>query len=118
MFQHALLGEAAHDKLQHYHSRIKLYYPQNEQEAAYTFLDRLSLSDKGISEKSLFTHYQTLQSSLTEQQNTRMQQQAFKRLLLKLESDFYVSKQDEGHYQFNSYLLKTWWRKNWAYISE
>jgi Cdc6-like AAA superfamily ATPase len=118
VFQHALLGEAAHDKLQHYHSRIKLYYLQNEQEAAYTFLDTLSLSNTGISERALFNHYQTLQTALTEQQSPRLQQQSFKRLLLKLESDFYVSKQNDDNYQFNSYLLKTWWRKNWAYIGE
>ena len=118
VFQHSLLGEAAHDKLQHYHSRIKLYYPPNEQEQAYTFLDMLSLAENGISEKALFTHYQKISSTLAEQQNNRAQQEAFKRLLLKLESDFYVSKQDDDKYQFNSYLLKTWWRKNWAYISE
>lgn len=118
VFQHALLGEAAHDKLQHYHSRIKLYYPDNEQEIAYDFLDKLSLSDKGISEKGLFTHYQKIQATLSETQSTRVRQQAFKHLLLKLESDFYVSKQDDENYQFNSYLLKTWWRKNWAYIGE
>lgn len=118
VFQHALLGEAAHDKLQHYHSRIKLYYPDNEQETAYDFLDKLSLSDTGISEKTLFTHYQQIQTTLSESQTARAQQQSFKRLLLKLESDFYVSKHEDDRYQFNSYLLKTWWRKNWAYIGE
>jgi hypothetical protein len=118
VFQHALLGEAAHDKLQHYHSRIKLYYPESEQNIAYDFLDKLSLSDMGISENGLFTHYQSIQSTLSESPSTRDQQRAFKQLLLKLESDFYVSKQDDGTYQFNSYLLKTWWRKNWAYLGE
>jgi len=32
VFRRALLGEAAHDKLQHYHSRIRIYYPDDEQE--------------------------------------------------------------------------------------
>ncbi|NOQ76634.1 MAG: hypothetical protein GQ475_02345 [Methylococcaceae bacterium] len=118
VFQHALLGEVAHDKLQHYHSRIKLYYAENEQDIAYEFLDKLSLSDTGISENGLFSHYQRIQTTLSESLNVRGQQQAFKQLLLKLESDFYVSKQDDGYYQFNSYLLKTWWRKNWAYLGE
>ncbi len=118
VFQHALLGEAAHDKLQHYHSRIKLYYPGNEQEIAYDFLDKLSLSETGISENGLFSDYQRIQSTLSESTNTRTQQQAFKQLLLKLESDFYVNKHDDDRYQFNSYLLKTWWRKNWAYLGE
>lgn len=118
VFQHALLGEAAHDKLQHYHSRIKLYYPEDEQEIAYTFLDALSLSDSGITERGLFTQYLTLQATRSEQQSSRLQQQSFKHLLLKLESDFYISRQPDGSYQFNSYLLKTWWRKNWAYLGE
>jgi len=104
--------------LQHYHSRIKLYYPDNEQETAYDFLDKLSLTDTGISEKTLFTHYQQIQTTLSESQTARAQQQSFKHLLLKLESDFYVSKHEDDRYQFNSYLLKTWWRKNWAYIGE
>ena len=118
VFQHALLGEAAHDKLQHYHSRIQLYYPQDGQEIAYILLDALSLSDTGISEKGLFSQYQKQQLEQSNQANTRIMQQAFKRLLLRLESDFYISKQDDGFYGFNSFLLKTWWRKNWAYENE
>lgn len=116
VFQHTLLGEAAHDKLQHYHSRIKLYYPVEEQEIAYIFLDKLSLADEGISEKALFTDYQKHLATQSESRETLSQKLAFKHLLLKLESDFYVSKQDDDKYQFNSYLLKTWWRKNWAFL--
>lgn len=118
VFQHALLGEAAHDKLQHYYSRIQLYYPQDMHEAAYTLLDTLALSASGISEKGLLSLYQKQQLERSEKQTTRQIQRAFKRLLLRLESDFYISEQDNGHYGFNSYLLKTWWCKNWAYDSE
>jgi len=118
VFQHALLGEAAHDKLQHYYSRIQLYYPSDEQEAAYTLLDALSLSDEGISEKGLLNQYQSQRSKQSKQTSVRTMQQSFKRLLLRLESDYYISKQANAHYAFNSYLLKTWWRKNWAYSSE
>jgi hypothetical protein len=118
VFQHALLGEAAHDKLQHYHSRIQLYYPQSDQEIAYILLDALSLSDTGISEKGLFSLYQKQQLEQSKQLSTRAMQQAFKRLLLRLESDFYISRQNDDCYGFNSFLLKTWWRKNWAYINE
>lgn len=119
VFKHSLLGEAAHDKLQHYYSRIRLYYPDREQETAYDLLSRLSQVEVGISEGALFVHYQKIQSTqATETVSKHLQAQAFKRLLLKLESDFYVSKSDDDQYQFNSHLLKTWWRKNWAYISE
>jgi len=114
VFQHALLGEAAHDKLQHYHSRIKLYYPQSDQEVSYVLLDALSLSENGISEKGLFGQYQQQQLKQSAQASVREMQQAFKRLLLRLESDFYISNKDDD-YAFNSFLLKTWWRKNWAF---
>ncbi len=118
VFQHALLGEAAHDKLQHYHSRIQLYYPQKDQEIAYLLLNALSLADNGISEKGLFSKYQKQQLEQSNQEPVRTMQHSFKRLLLRLESDFYISKQDDGFYGFNSFLLKTWWRKNWAYDNE
>lgn len=114
VFQYSLLGEAAHDKLQHYHSRIQLYYPRDDQDAAYDLLDALCQADQGISEKGLFGRYQKLQLEQSRETNARAMQQKFKRLLLRLESDFYISKQN-GHYAFNSFLLKTWWRKNWAY---
>lgn len=118
VFQHALLGEAAHDKLQHYHSRIQLYYPLSDRDTAYVLLDALSLSDTGISEKGLLSQYQNQQLKQSKQASVRALQQSFKRLLLRLESDFYISKQSNDCYGFNSYLLKTWWRKNWAYDSE
>ena len=118
VFQHALLGEAAHDKLQHYHSRIQLYYPQDDQEVAYLLLDALALAKTGISETGLFGQYQGQRLSQSKQPTARQMQRAFKRLLLRLESDFYISKQDSGCYGFNSFLLKTWWRKNWACDSE
>lgn len=118
VFQYALLGEAAHDKLQHYHSRIQLYYPQDDQEIAYILLDALSLSDHGISEKGLLSQYQKQQLEQSNKVSTRAMQQAFKRLLLRFESDFYISKQDDDCYGFNSFLLRTWWRKNWAYTNE
>lgn len=118
VFRHALLGEAAHDKLQHYYTRIQIYYPPDEQEAAYSLLDALALSDAGVSEKGLFGQYQRLQLTQSKQQSIRQMQQAFKRLLLRLESDFYIREQDNGRRDFNSFLLKTWWHKNWAYDSE
>lgn len=114
VFRHALLGEAAHDKLQHYHSRIQLYYPSDEQEAAYSLLDALAQSDSGLSEKGLFGQYQKLQLTQLNQLRVLQMQQAFKRILLRLESDFYISKQENGRRDFNSFLLKTWWRKNWV----
>ncbi len=114
VFQHALLGEAAHDKLQHYHSRIQLYYPSDEHAAAYSLLNTLARSDSGVSEQGLFSQYQQLQLTQSQRPGTLQMQRAFKRLLLRLESDFYISQPTDGRRDFNSFLLKTWWRKNWV----
>ena len=118
VFRHALLGEAAHDKLQHYYTRIQIYYPPDEQEAAYSLLNDLASSESGISNNGLFSQYQRQQLAQSEQRNVRQMQQAFKRLLLRLESDFYIREQDNGCLDFNNFLLKTWWNKNWIYDSE
>ncbi len=118
VFRHALLGEAAHDKLQHYYTRIRVHYPDEDREAAYSLLNRLASAKEGISEKGLFDQYQQLQLTKTDQHGIRRMQQAFKGLLLRLESDFYIREQEDGKRNFNSFLLKTWWRKNWAYIDE
>ena len=37
--------------------------------------------------------------------------QLFNQLLLDLENDFYVVELGEGHYDFASGVLKSWWRK-------
>lgn len=118
VFRRALLGEAAHDKLQHYHSRIRIYYPDDEQEPAYTLLDALAGSGDGISEQALFTLYQRGQLTHADHGDNRRMQQVFKRLILRLESDFYISVQENGKRDFNSFLLKTWWRRNWVYDDE
>ncbi len=53
VFNKALLGETARDKLQHYRSRIEAYYPDEDKDAACGLLTRLSLSDKGIGLKNV-----------------------------------------------------------------
>ena len=37
--------------------------------------------------------------------------QLFNQLLLDLENDFYIVEVGEGHYDFASGVLKSWWRK-------
>ena len=116
VFNQALLGEAAHDKLQHYHTRIRLHYPEPEQQAAYALLNMLSQTDdKGIKETVLFQHYNQLEARKTSPRTGEELKHAFKRLLLQLQSDFYIQPADNGILVFGSHLLKLWWRKNWAY---
>jgi hypothetical protein len=45
VFDSMISSQAAQDKLQHYHSRIKLHYLEPRQSAAYLVLGQLSQSD-------------------------------------------------------------------------
>lgn len=120
VFNKHLLGETAHDKLQHYYSRIKLHYPNELQEIAHKILDVLSQSDSGISEAQLYSQYSNyqrdkghyVQTDTDEHQTKR----AFKNLMLRLDSDFYTWKNDDAIYNFKIHLIKIWWRKNWTQL--
>ncbi len=82
VFRHALLGQAAQDKLQHYHSRIGLHYPRQERDAAFGLLDRLSLAEGGIGENALFQLYGEVEASRPAPRAGQVLKQAFKRLML------------------------------------
>ncbi|MEA3412883.1 MAG: hypothetical protein U9R74_15290 [Pseudomonadota bacterium] len=114
VFQHVLLGEAAHDKLQHFHSRIRLHYPEEDQEPAYALLDHLSLTQQGASLKVLLSIYTELESSKTTPRRGHAVKQSFNHLLLRLQSDFYVERSGD-HLDFGSRLLKVWWKRNYGY---
>jgi len=114
VFQHVLLGEAAHDKLQHFHSRIRLHYPDAEQEAAYALLDQLSLTKNGSSAKALFNRYIELENNSATPRSGQTLKRAFNHLLLRLQSDFYVERRD-NRLDFGSRLLKVWWQRNYGY---
>ncbi len=115
VYQHALLGESAHDKLQHYHSRIRTHYHHDEQEAAYALLERLSLSEDGLREKAMFDLYVQIESQRARPCKGEALKQAFKYLMLRLQSDFYIDRIDREKFDFTSRLLKAWWRRNYGY---
>ena len=90
VFNKALLGEMARDKLQHYRSRIDIHYPWEEREAACNLLDNLALRDEGISLDGLFQLYRIIEDRKTGPRTGPALSQAFQRLLLHLQSDFYI----------------------------
>ena len=54
IFDAMISSQAAQDKLQHYHSRIKLHYKEPKQSAAYSILGQLSQSSaRGLSRRAL-----------------------------------------------------------------
>ncbi|MEW6669963.1 MAG: hypothetical protein AB1512_32535 [Thermodesulfobacteriota bacterium] len=115
VFNKALLGEMARDKLQHYRTRIDVHYSREEREAAYHLLDSLSLSDEGRSQEVLFHLYRQVEEQKTGPRTGAALAQAFQRLLLYLQSDFYIERKPDGAYDFASRLLKTWWKKYYGY---
>jgi hypothetical protein len=108
VFNKALLGEMARDKLQHYRSRIPLYYPDNEQEVALYLLNKLSLSEDGITRETLFNLYRRMEEKKTERRSGSVLNQDFQGLLMYLQSDFYIEETDNNKFDFASRLLKTW----------
>ena len=108
----------ARDKLQHYRSRIDVHYPQEEREAACLFLGKLSLSDRGLSHRTLFQFYRQIEDRKTGPRTGPALSQAFQRLMLHLQSDFYIEARDNDAFDFASRLLKNWWKKYYGYECE
>lgn len=117
VFNKSLLGEMARDKLQHYRTRIDVHYPEEEKEATCYLLNKLSLSENGITRNTLLHLYRQIEEKKTKGRTGQALNQAFQRLLLHLQSDFYIEDGENGNYDFASRLLKTWWKKYYGYES-
>jgi uncharacterized protein len=115
VFNKSLMGEMALDKLQHYRSRIDIHYPREEREAACHLLDSLSLSDGGLSQNAFFQLYRRIEAGKTGERKGPALVQAFQRLLMYLQSDFYIDPKGNDSYDFASRLLKTWWKKYYGF---
>lgn len=115
IFDAMISSQAAQDKLQHYHSRIKLHYKEPKQSAAYAILGQLSQSSlQGLSRRSLlreFTRHLDAQDWKASEPDKRRQ---FNQLMRDLENDFYITEIDDENYDFASGLMKAWWRKYYA----
>jgi hypothetical protein len=118
VYDKSLLGEMARDKLQHYRTRIDVHYPQREREAVCHLLGNLCLSDKGLSHTSLFQIYRRMEERRSDARTGPALSQAFQRLLLHMQSDFYIEQRGDGNYDFASRLLKRWWKKYYGYEIE
>ncbi len=115
VFNKTLLGEMARDKLQHYRARIDIHYPPEDREAACCLLNQLSLRNDGISRETLSNLYRQMEEKKSGGRTGHTLNQAFQRLILYLQSDFYIEEVKEGRYDFSSRLLKTWWKKYYGF---
>ena len=115
VFKELIVSPSAREQLQHYYSRIRTYYTEPRQTAAYQLLALISLSSpEGLSRNAV---RQSFEPSLTESELKLIKPERdnhFTKLLRDLENDFYICEVTEDQYDFASGLLKNWWRKNYG----
>lgn len=115
IFDAMISSQAAQDKLQHYHSRIKLHYKQPKQSAAYSILGQLSLSSpSGLSRRALLGEFVRHLDAQGLEMNEPDRRRQFNHLMRDLENDFYIVEIDDESYDFASGLMKAWWKKYYA----
>lgn len=115
IFDAMISSQAAQDKLQHYHSRIKLHYKEPKQSAAYSILGQLSQSSaRGLSRRALLSEFLGHLDAQGWTANDPDKRRQFNQLMRDLENDFYIVEIDDESYDFASGLMKAWWRKYYA----
>ncbi|MYA88568.1 MAG: AAA family ATPase [Boseongicola sp. SB0662_bin_57] len=114
VFDEMIVGSAARAQLQHYHSRIRQYYPGPERPIAHALLGQISLSESGLARATLLQETERVLSELGAGLPAHERRQLFSRLMLDLENDFYIVEVEGGLHDFASGVLKSWWRKHHA----
>ena len=114
VFESLIVSSAARTRLQHFYSRIGQYYAEPNRSAAYALLSQISLSAAGLRREILLQEMERLLSGWGAELPAHERKQAFNRLLLDLENDFYIVEGADRRYEFASGVLKFWWRKYYA----
>ncbi len=110
VFEKEFLGIRMLGHLQHFHSRIGHRYPEIERAGIYDLLSHLAVA-KGVDLNDLFARYVKIESKRDNPRKEKQLMQAFGRLLLLLQIDFYIEDIGERKYDFSCNLLKLWWKK-------
>ena len=111
VFDAMVVGSAARNQLQHFHSRINQYYADPKRSIAHALLGQISVSGPALRRSDLLQETERLLTELGVTLPTHERRQMFNQLLLDLENDFYIEESGEGSYDFASGVLKSWWRK-------
>ncbi len=116
----AALVDAAFDELLstatpflHYWSRLNEHYPDCESPVAKAILNVISRAEGPVRRDTLYQIYLKV-CGVSSSAST---QDAFVRLMWKLDNDFYIVADDHG-YRFFSRVLKLWWRRQYGYQQE
>ena len=112
-FEEDLMEGSVSVVLQHYRSRIGQYYPDAEGRAARAILGLLSRSDAPVSRDALYQLFLKAGNTPAGQES----EEAFSRLMNRLDNDFYVVAKD-GKYGFFSRLFQLWWRSRYGFQVE
>lgn len=109
IFESDLISGSSHI-FRHYRSRIYQYYEDDETISTITILNQLSIAEEAISQDILYNTFlkSTGRNSITESG------EKFRRLMVKLENDFYISCVD-NRYEFKSRALKIWWKNDYGF---
>ena len=111
VFDAIIVGSAARTRLQHFQSRIDQYYADPGRPIAHVLLGQISMSESGLGRATLFQETERTLANLGVTLPVHERKQAFNRLLLDLENDFYIIEVENKIYDFASGVLKSWWRK-------
>ena len=110
VFQTELLGGAG-TFFFHYYSRLTQYYPGEEARQAKGILGQLSRSETSVQAQTLYQIF----LKRSGQPSTIETEERFRRLMQKLENDFYVVATD-GRYEFSNRTIRLWWRNYYGAV--
>ena len=114
VFDAMVVGSAARVQLRHFHSGIQQYYAEPNRSVAHELLGRISRSGSGLRRAAIERETERTLTDLGVSLPAHERRRVFNQLLLDLENDFYIIEVEEGHYEFASGVLKSWWRKHHA----
>ena len=96
VFDEMIVGSAARTQLQHYHSRIRQYYPEPGRSVAHTLLGQISLSESGLARATLLQETERVLAELDAGLPAHGRRQLFNRLMFDLENDSTSWRSGEG----------------------
>jgi uncharacterized protein len=114
VFADLVLSSTARDKLQHFYSRIEMYYTEPSRSAAYALLVKLCVSQHGVEKHRLKQEFLRILLAHGIARPQFDSDRLFNQLMRDLENDFYVIEVQDKMYDFASGVLKAWWRKYYA----
>jgi uncharacterized protein len=114
IFSDLVVSSTARDKLQHYYTRIEMYYDEPNRSAAYALLVKLCISQQGVEKQRLKQDFLRVLDGHAPMLSAFESDRVFNQLLRDLENDFYVTEVREQVYDFASGVLKSWWAKYYA----